>query len=468
MKAWVLARKDLKVYFRDRVAVALGFGLPIALCTIFGGAMGAIGGGDSIGRVELVLEDLDRSAASRALIAELERTDGLRLDVLATEGETASTDSARERVREGDAPAGLRIGAGFAQALEQGTDLPLTLYRDPGKTIEQQILAGNLIPAFLAVLGDHVGKRMGARLLDTLDFPALGRERALEILDGSWERMESLVEDLRASGALEDEDENEVAEGASPADDAVAAGTALQDDASEEDDGANFDFASGAAAILGVEIEDVVGGDQEQAAQRQAQQSQAVAGMAVMMLLFGLIHCGGTLLEEQHSGTLDRLRLAPGASNAVLGGKMLFTWIVGSLQLVVLFLYGNLVFDVPIFRSPLALVVLSAVTTAAVTGFGILFAVVCRSKAQLEGLSTLVVLSMSALGGSWFPLAITPDWYRFLGHFTLNAWAMDGYQGLFWYGQGLPAILPEIGVLAGIALGTSFLAWRLWERRMRV
>jgi ABC-2 type transport system permease protein len=462
MKAWVLARKDLKVYFRDRAAVALGFGLPIALCTVFGGAMGAIGGGDSIGRVELVLEDLDRSEASRALIAELERTDGLRLDVLASEGAQASTDGARERVLEGDAPAGLRIGAGFAQALEEGAELPLTLYRDPGKTIEQQILAGNLIPAFVAVLGDHVGKRMGARLLDTLDFPALGRERAQEILDGSWARMESLVEELHARGALAD------GESASSAEDAVAEEDAAEQDASEDEGETDFDFASGAAEILGIEIEDVVGGDQEQAAQRQAQQTQAVAGMAVMMLLFGLIHCGGTLLEEQHSGTLDRLRLAPGAANAVLGGKMLFTWIVGSLQLVVLFLYGNLVFDVPIFRSPLALVVLSAVTAAAVTGFGILFAVVCRSKAQLEGLSTLVVLTMSALGGSWFPLAITPEWYRFLGHFTLNAWAMDGYQGLFWYGKGLLGILPEIGVLAGIALGTSFLAWRLWERRMRV
>jgi ABC-2 type transport system permease protein len=93
---------------------------------------------------------------------------------------------------------------------------------------------------------------------------------------------------------------------------------------------------------------------------------------------------------------------------------------------------------------------------------------VARSRKQLEGLSTIVVLTMSALGGSWWPLAITPDWYQFLGHFTINAWAMDGYQGLFWYGKDLLGILPQIGVLLGIACGTSLVAWRLWERRMRV
>jgi ABC-2 type transport system permease protein len=140
---------------------------------------------------------------------------------------------------------------------------------------------------------------------------------------------------------------------------------------------------------------------------------------------------------------------------------------VGLVQLGVLFAYGKLVFDVPIFRAPLALVVLSTATAAAVTSFGVLFAVISRSRKQLEGLSTIVVLTMSALGGSWWPLAITPEWYQRLGHLTLNAWAMDGYQGIFWYGKGLTGILPELAVLLGVALVLALIAWRLWERRMR-
>ena len=74
---------------------------------------------------------------------------------------------------------------------------------------------------------------------------------------------------------------------------------------------------------------------------------------------------------------------------------------------------------------------------------------------------------MSALGGSWFPLGITPDWYQFLGHFTLTAWAMDAYQAIFWYELGLTDILVELGVLLAIAAATSALALRLWNRRQR-
>ncbi len=449
MKAWVMAQKDLRVYFRDRAAVALGFGLPILLCTIFAAAMGAIGGGGgSVGRVELVIEDADQSTASRALIAELRASDGLRLDVLGEEAEADETDTARARVAEGDAPAGLRIGAGFEAALSEGGELPLVLYRDPSKVIEQQILAGNLMPAFFRVLGDGLGPRLGARALAALDFPTAGRGKAQAILDATFASMRAL-----AGAAADAPEAPKEPEFAAQADDAEEGG---------------FDFAGGITEILGLTVEDVVGGGEEAAARKTAQQSNAVAGMAVMMLLFGLVACGGTLLAEQDSGTLDRLRLTPGATRAVLGGKFLFTALVGLTQLVVLFLFGSLVFDVPILRAPLALAVLSAAVAAAVTGFGLLFAVVCRTQKQLEGLSTLVVLTMSALGGSWWPLAITPEWFQKLGHLTLNAWAMDGFQGIFWYGKDLSGILLEIGVLLGIAFATSLLAWRLFERRLRV
>ena len=72
---------------------------------------------------------------------------------------------------------------------------------------------------------------------------------------------------------------------------------------------------------------------------------------------------------------------------------------------------------------------------------------------------------MSAMGGSWFPLAIVPEWFRTIGHFTLNAWAMDGYQGLFWYGKDLSGISVPILVLLGIAVVTGAFAWWGWKRR---
>jgi ABC-2 type transport system permease protein len=438
VKAWLLAKKDLSIYFRDRAGVGLGFGLPIALCTVFGAAMGAMGGGDGAGRVEFVVEDQDRSEESRALLAELGKTDGLRLETI----EAESKDSARAKVAEGDSPTGMLIQAGYGEQLAEGK-LALTVYRDPGKVIEQQILLGNLVPVLFDSAGESLGRAVGSRALEVLDFPLAGRAEAQAILDATFVSMEDLIEGLDEDGAPADEE--------------------TKSESSEDDS----DFASKAASVLGITLEDVVGGDANQKAEKTARQAFAVAGMAVMMLLFGLVHCGGTLLDEEEQGTLDRLRLVPGAARAVLGGKFLFTWLIGLVQLVVMFLFGALVFDVPIFRAPAALFVLSLTVAAATTGFGVLFAVLCKTRKQLEGFSTIVVLTMSACGGSWWPLSITPEWFQFLGHFTLNAWAVEGYQKIFWYEQGLFDLGPQLGVLVAIALGCALLAWPLWNRRVR-
>jgi ABC-2 type transport system permease protein len=75
---------------------------------------------------------------------------------------------------------------------------------------------------------------------------------------------------------------------------------------------------------------------------------------------------------------------------------------------------------------------------------------------------------MSALGGSWFPLIATPEWFQKLGHFTLNAWAMDGYQAILWYGKGVEAIWIPFAVLMGIAGITIAISIAGWRRRFEV
>jgi len=227
--------------------------------------------------------------------------------------------------------------------------------------------------------------------------------------------------------------------------------------------GPELSFADAIPELMGIDAQDVAGG--EDRSRTSAGRAHAISGIAVMMLLFGLVGCAGTLLEESAEGTLQRLQLMPAPGASILLGKFLFTGVAGLLQLAILFSYGGILFGIPVLRAPVALVVLSVALISAATGLGLFLGVTCRTRKQLEGLSTLVILVMSALGGSWFPLIITPEWYRKLGHFTLNAWAMDGYQGLFWYGKDLAGIRVEIAVLFGIAVVTSLLAVRGWKRR---
>jgi len=403
--ALAYARKDWTLFLRDRTALLLALALPLVLSGIFGVAMGGMAGDEALERVEFDVEDLDGTPQSQALIATLRETQGLDVELRA---------GVRERVAAGRSPAGLRIEPGFGEAHEAGGVGALVLLRDPARAIEQQIVAGNVLGALARFHGEQ-----------------------------RWQQIES---GMRASGASESDVEHARASFAASA---GAPGGAEQ-----------------AANALGLSSEDVVGGRDDSG--RAAGRAHAVSGIAVMMLLFGVASVGGTLLQERSAGTLERLQLAPVPGSAVLWGKVLFSIASGALQLGVLFGFGWLVFDVPVGRAPVALLLLCLAVIFAATGLGLVLAVWCRSQKQLEGLSTLVILAMSALGGSWFPLAITPSWFQTAGHFTLNAWAMDGFQGLFWYGKDLLGIAREIAVLLALGIALFLLAWRGWKRNFEL
>jgi ABC-2 type transport system permease protein len=414
--ALTIAAKDVRLFLRDRAALAMSFALPVVLATIFGAAMTSTMGGGRPGRVDLAFEDLDRSAESRAFLDELRRSAALDVE---------ERTEVRARVERGADPAAILVPAGFGEDVRAGRKPRLVLYRDPAREIELQIVTGSLVPVLMRAAGPGVAREMMRRGMEAMGFPAGMRAAAESMFDNA----------PPANGA---------AERANP-----------------------FDFSKDGAAALGLEVEDVAGAPEAGAAggRKAAVAAHAVAGIAVMMLLFGLTACGGTILEEAHSGTLQRVQLTPHAGAGVLLGKALFTMAVGLVQLVLLFAYGGLVFGVPVLRDPLSLAVHSLAVAAAAAGFGLLLAVLCRTQKQLEGLSTLLILTMSALGGSWFPLAIVPEWFRTIGHFTLNAWAMDGFHGILWYGKGLAGIGLEIAVLLAIAAGTGTAAWIGWRRR---
>jgi ABC-2 type transport system permease protein len=226
---------------------------------------------------------------------------------------------------------------------------------------------------------------------------------------------------------------------------------------------ASFDFMG---SMLGIKDTPVLA-DNQTAGQRRKMGSlaQSVAGTAVMMLLFGLAACGVTILQERDSGTLRRLLITPAPRAAILAGKFAFTFVVGMLQLLVMFAFGAIVFRIPVLQHAGPLLLVGTATCAACTGFGIFIATVARSQKQVEGLSTLIILLMSSLGGSWWPLFITPHWMQIAGHFTINAWAMDAFLGVLAYQRSVSEILVPLLVLFGVTVVLISLSIIFFRRR---
>lgn len=188
------------------------------------------------------------------------------------------------------------------------------------------------------------------------------------------------------------------------------------------------------------------------------------AGIGVMFLLFSCSGAGGALLDEEESGTLGRLVGSRAGMGGVLAGKWIYLCLLGIGQLTLMFVWGQLVFGLPLTSHLAGFLVMTVATAAAAGGFGLVLATVCRSRQQLAGISTIVILAMSAVGGSMFPRFLMSDTMQKFGLVTFNAWALDGYLKVFWRELPLTALWPQLAVL--LSLTAVFLvAARVFARR---
>lgn len=189
--------------------------------------------------------------------------------------------------------------------------------------------------------------------------------------------------------------------------------------------------------------------------------NQSSPGMMAMFATFGMIGGAAVMIQERQSGTLRRLLVMPITKGSILVGKLLGILLAGVLQMSLLIGISALFLDVPWGNSPLALVVMVLAFALAITSLSMMMAALTKTLAQANALGTVIVLSISALGGAWWPLDIVPGWMQTVGRFSPMSWAMDGFQDIITRGLGFTAVLPEAGVL--LVFAAIFLFIGIWR-----
>jgi ABC-2 type transport system permease protein len=211
-------------------------------------------------------------------------------------------------------------------------------------------------------------------------------------------------------------------------------------------------------------VSDVVGNEDEKSAV-----AFFSAGIGVMFLLFAVSGRSGILIEEKESGVLRRVLASRLGLGQLLLGHWLFLAVLGFVQVTVMFIWGWAVFGLDLWSANhfAGFVIMTAASAAAAAAFGLFLASVCRTRIQLAGVSAVVILVMSALGGSMFPRYLMPEGLRKLGLLTFNAWALDGYQKVFWYETGIGDLWPQVLVLVAVTLVFLFSTRALASKLVR-
>jgi ABC-2 type transport system permease protein len=170
-----------------------------------------------------------------------------------------------------------------------------------------------------------------------------------------------------------------------------------------------------------------------------------------------------SVLREKREGTFRRLRAAPLSPTAMLIGKWMPYYLINIVQIVIMLGVSSLLFNMSLGHSAAGLVIVSLAAAAAATGLGVLVASLARTEAQISGLTILLLLTLSVLGGCFIPRFIMPEWLRTVGLVTPHAWALDAYQDLLVRGYTFGEVLPKVGVLGGFAV--LFFGIGVWRFR---
>ena len=196
---------------------------------------------------------------------------------------------------------------------------------------------------------------------------------------------------------------------------------------------------------------------------------QAIAGTAIMMALFSVAEVGASILAEKEEGMLKKLLLAPISKNHILYSKIIYAISIVALQLIIVFIYGKIVFNLDIFKAiPSLLLIIIAISYAS-SGFGILLAAVGRSRKQIQAYATLIILVMSGIGGSIMPVNMMPDFMQKAATFSVNYWGMQGFYDIFLRDRDITNIhfLKTFGILLLIGTVLTVIAILLLNRNLK-
>ena len=426
-----LFKSSYRIFWNDKVSVALTFIVPMVLMTIFGAVFGGSGSGPQ--GIRLAVLNQSTAPVAKSIESSLDTIKAFSVikSFKTDSGKTVMFDtlSIQEYVRSGKASAALVLPPDTYADTSVG--LFVKFYYDPKNEMEMQTVRG-LIQQVVFSQFPSVMAQSGLRQT----------ERYLGIKSGStFNRiMASLIHKYFK----------------------VDTNVILHPSLSNFKITGN-DSAGGHANFLNnivrIENQQLIGKEM-----KNPWATRSVGGWGVMFLMFTLTATSSSLFDERRSGVLLRMLTSPVSRTQILWNKYIFNMSLGIIQLLFMFVFGWLMFQIDIFSNFLNLMLVIIAASVACTALGMLIAAFSQTRQQANGLGTLLILSMSSIGGAWFPTSFIPATVQFFSKLTVVYWTIEGFMEVLWRGVGFMSILPHLAILLGIGAVFNIISVRQFRK----
>ncbi len=186
-----------------------------------------------------------------------------------------------------------------------------------------------------------------------------------------------------------------------------------------------------------------------------AQKPKAAIGMVSMFIIMFIGTGLQLLLEDKRQKTFMRSLCAPMHDFELMLGHLIANFILGLVQILIFLSATALVFKFDFGTSMLNVFVLLAVFLLTAIGLGLAVVSFVSDSGRFNMIMTITAVSMSFLGGCFFPLEYMNDFIKKLANITPQKWLMDAFVKLSG-GQGIANAQIELLIilLFGVVLFT--------------
>lgn len=184
----------------------------------------------------------------------------------------------------------------------------------------------------------------------------------------------------------------------------------------------------------------------------------ASAILAVLIMFFGFIITGISVLRERSQGTMERLMASPVTRMDLVAGYLLGFLVFALIQTFIIFFYMVYVIDVNFQGDLWQILVFQVIIGIGAVCLGTFFSIFARNEFQIMQFIPLIILPQMFLCGLLWPIEQMPNYLQWIAKFLPLTYGIEGIRALMLEGKDLVNIGKDIGILAAYAVGLSVLA----------
>lgn len=179
--------------------------------------------------------------------------------------------------------------------------------------------------------------------------------------------------------------------------------------------------------------------------------SRLVIGFMLIFMMSLISSTVSLVMEDRRLRTMARTYTAPVRSYEIVLGNFLGSFVVGTLQVLIILVITRYVVQYEYGLPFLSQFIILEFFLLACMGIACAVASLIKNGTNMGAINSLIITPTCMLGGCFWPISLMPEWMQKLANFVPQKWALDAIERMA-AGQSLSQMWMHMGVLALFAL----------------